>query len=100
MNYTKIENHKVYFVVKEEDSWKEISEISGEDILCLLENIFDDDDFTIAPYEPESIKNECHNIIYKNIYAHFDELLQDKENLLDQVRNKYNKIIEKYEDEQ
>ena len=97
MNYTKIENHKVYFIVKKGDEWKEISDISGEDILCLLDNIIDDDDFSIVPYESDSIKNECHNIIYKNLYTHFNELLQDKESLLDQVRSKYNKIIEKYE---
>lgn len=39
MNYTKIENNKVYFIVKEKDEWKEITEISGEDILALFLNL-------------------------------------------------------------
>ncbi|WP_315307558.1 hypothetical protein [Pseudoramibacter alactolyticus] len=98
MNYTKIENNKVYFIVKEKDEWKEITEISGEDILALLGKIFNDD-FGLIPYNDDEIRNECHNIIYKNLYTHFNDVLQDKDNLLDQKMNRYKTIINKYEND-
>lgn len=95
MNYTKIEDNKVYYIVDADDEWKEITEISGDDILSLLKKVFEYD-FEIAQYKNSDIRNECHNIIYKNLYEHFKVVLEDKDSILDQSSNRYKKTIEKY----
>lgn len=96
MNYTKIDNNMVYFRLKDDEDWQVISEIKGNDILRLLKLIFEDSDFRIAPYDDDNIKNEVHNIIYKNIYKQFEEIIRNKDNILDENTARYKDVIEKY----
>lgn len=86
----------VYFRLKDDEDWQVISEIKGNDILRLLKLIFEDSDFRIAPYDDDNIKNEVHNIIYKNIYKQFEEIIRNKDNILDENTARYKDVIEKY----
>ena len=96
MNYTKVDNNMVYFRLKDDENWQVISEIKGDDILRLLKLIFEDSDFQIAPYNDDNIKNEVHNIIYKNIYKQFEEIIRNKDNIADENTARYKDVIEKY----
>jgi len=97
MNYTKIDNNKVLFRINAKiDEWKEITEISGGDIITLLNHVIDDNEFQIAEYSNDLIRNEVHNVIYKSIYSQFDEIIKNKKSILDQNNTRYREIIEKY----
>lgn len=96
MNYTKIENSSVYFRLNEDMDWKPISEIQGDDLILILEKALIEDEFELAEYNNELIKNEAHNIIYKSIYEKIDEIRHDRENILDENLQRYIDVIEKY----
>lgn len=98
MNYIKIEGNSVHFRLKEEDEWKAISEIQGMDILALLKASIENDEFQIDEYKDELIRNEAHNIIYKSIYEKINEIIINKENILDENSQRYKDIIEEYKD--
>lgn len=96
MNYTKIDNSNVYFRLNEDMDWKQISEIQGDDLIVMLEKALGEEEFEIAEYDNELIKNEAHNIIYKSIYEKIYEIRQDRENILDENLQRYSDVIDKY----
>ncbi len=96
MDYTKIDNHMVYFRLNENEKWNEITNINKEDILKLVELLLEEDDFKIAEFNEELIKNEAHKIIYDNIYNKLNQLISQKETILGNSKQMYSKIIQKY----
>lgn len=50
MNYTKIENSNVYFRLRSSDNWKLISDITGDDLIILIEKCIDEDDFELEEF--------------------------------------------------
>ena len=64
MKYFKIKNNQVYFLNQEN---KEIAldQITKEDLLFLINKAFDED-FEFDKYDSDKIKNQAHNLIYKN----------------------------------
>lgn len=98
MEYSKIENHKVYYRITKEAEWIKITEIGKDDILKLLTAFKDDEDFKLVEYENDKIKNEAHNIIYKSIYSKFQELILKREQIIDDSNNRYMDAINKYKD--
>lgn len=99
MNYTKIEKSGVSFRLYEGMAWKPISDIQGDDLIILLKKALDEDEFELAEYDTEQIKNEAHNIIYKSIYEKISEIRNDRENILDEHLQRYSEVIDKYSHE-
>lgn len=99
MNYTKIDNSCVYFRLNEGVDWKLISDIQGDDLISLLEKALNEEEFELAEYDNELIKNEAHNIIYKSIYEKISEIRIDRENILDEHLQRYSEVIDKYSHE-
>lgn len=96
MNYTKIENGKVYFRLSSSDNWKLISDITGDDLIKLIEKCIDEDDFELEEFDDTLIKNEAHKIIYKSIYQKINDIYLERDNIIDENTQRYNDIIEKY----
>ena len=96
MNYTKIENSNVYFRLSNSDNWKLISDITGDDLIKLIEKCIDEDDFELEEFDNTLIKNEAHKIIYKSIYQKIKEIHLERDNIIDENTQRYNDIIEKY----
>ncbi|MDU3177391.1 hypothetical protein [Anaerococcus sp.] len=96
MNYTKIENNNVFYRLEEKDDWKYISDINGEDLLILTEKCVEDENFEIEEYNSSLIRNEAHNIIYKSIYSNLIEIYKDRNSIIDQNKQRYSEIINKY----
>ena len=96
MNYTKIENSNVYFRLRSSDNWKLISDITGDDLIILIEKCIDEDDFELEEFDDTLIKNEAHKIIYKSIHQKINDIYRERDNIIDENTQRYNDIIEKY----
>lgn len=96
MTYLKIENNKgLYRTSSSSEEWIELDQIGKEDLLKLLE-IATTTDFHMDEYKDELLQNPAHNIIYRNIYGKFSELLTNKTRFQDSVNSMYKSAIDKY----
>lgn len=93
MNYTKIENGNVYFRLNSLNNWKLIVDITGDDLIELIEKCIDDEDFKLEKFDETLIKNEAHKIIYKSIYQKINDIHLERNNIIDQNTQRYNDII-------
>ncbi len=92
--YLKIENDKGYYCL-EQDSWKEIDKINKDDLMILLDKSIETD-FQMDEFEQEKIQNKAHQIIYRNLFNKFSELLDSKSRFKDESEQLYKDAIEKY----
>jgi hypothetical protein len=96
MTYLKIDNNKGYYRLEgASEDWVELDQISKDDLLKLLEKATTGE-FVMDEYEDELLQNPAHNIIYKNIYGKFTELLSNKTRFQDSVNLMYKSAIDKY----
>lgn len=96
MTYLKIDNNKGYYRLEgASEDWVELDQISKDDLLKLLEKATTEE-FVMDEYEDELLQNPAHNIIYKNIYGKFTELLSNKTRFQDSVNLMYKSAIDKY----
>jgi len=94
MKYLKIENNKGYYCL-EKDKWQEIDKINKDDLLILLDKALKTD-FEMDEYVQEKVSNKAHQIIYKNLFSKFTELLENKNRFKDESEQLYKDAIEKY----
>jgi hypothetical protein len=94
MKYLKIENNKVFYLNNNSES-NEIDKISKEDLMNLLNKAVESD-FEMDEYKEENIANKAHQIIYKNIYEKFKNILDNKTRFKDESQRLYKDALDKY----
>lgn len=98
MKYLKIEKGKGYFL-NAENSMEEISKISKEDILRLLDIATDkEQNFEMDSVKENNLDNKAHIIIYRNLYTKFNEILKDRDRFIDESMSIYKDALNKYSD--
>lgn len=96
MTYLKIDNNKGYFRLDGTiEEWTELDQISKDDLLTLIDKATTEE-FQMDEYKDELLQNPAHNIIYKNIYGKFIELMSNKTRFQDSVNAMYKTAIDKY----
>ena len=96
MKILKIEGNKGYYKVDEtEENWLEIDKISKEDLLTLLK-FATEKKVEMDEYKDQLLQNPAHNIIYRNIYGKFSDLIVNKTRFRDSVELMYKAAIDKY----
>jgi hypothetical protein len=96
MTYLKIENNKGFYRLDaSSEEWIELDQIGKDDLLILLE-LATTQEFEMDEYQDELLQNPAHNIIYRNIYGKFKELLSNKTRFQDSVNSMYKSAIDKY----
>lgn len=96
MTYLKINNNKGYFRIDEtKEEWTELDQIRKDDLLKLIDKATTQE-FQMDEYKDELLQNPAHNIIYRNIYGKFNELLNNKTRFQDSVNAMYKTAIDKY----
>ncbi len=94
MKYLKIEGNKGFYQL-EPDKWKEIDKINKDDLMVLIDKAIEDE-FEMDDFDIEKVANKAHQIIYKNLYEKFSELIENKSRFKDESEQLYKKAIEKY----
>lgn len=98
MKYLKIEDNKGFFVKESELSeieWIQIDLITKEDLHYLLSKAVTED-FGMDVFKEDILSNKAHQIIYKNLYEKFSDLLLNKTRFKDESENLYKVAFEKY----
>ncbi|MDX8552605.1 hypothetical protein MK851_03080 [Tenacibaculum sp. 1B UA] len=96
MIYLKIDNNKGFYRTDEtREEWIELDQINKDDLLKLLK-LATTKEFSMEDYKDELLQNPAHNIIYRNIYGKFIELLDNKTRFQDSVNSMYKTAIDFY----
>ena len=98
MKYLKIEDNRGFFlriVDNEVEIWTDIDQISKEDLFFLLNKAISQD-FEMDEFNEDILSNKAHQIIYKNLYEKFSDLLTNKTRFKDESESLYKAAIEKY----
>ena len=95
MKILKIENDNAYFL-HQDDSYKSLDLIGKDDLLHIANIIIDDNDIEMDSPEFFSLKNQAHNVIYKNIYQKLNYLIDRKNEFHDEINQTYKEEFEKY----
>lgn len=98
MKYLKIEDNKGFFMKENEQSttdWVQIDLITKDDLFFLLSKAVTED-FDMDEFKEDILSNKAHQIIYKNLYAKFFDLLSNKTRFKDESENLFNAALEKY----
>jgi hypothetical protein len=100
MKYLKIDNNKAFYInpKKVEEEWIEIDKID-KDILYDLMQIAINQNFEMDVYNEDLIANKTHQIIYKNLYAKFNGLIENESRFADESKALYAEAITKYKHE-
>ena len=94
MKYLKVENSKGYYSLNGMQ-WEEIDKIDKDSLLSLLDLALNTD-FTMDDYESSNLANQAHQIIYRDIYNKFNDILKNKQQFNDESSNLYKGALEKY----
>ena len=94
MKYLKINDNKGFYQTGD-DNWKEIDSINKEDLMILLDKAIETD-FEMNEFIVDNIQNKAHQIIYRNLYEKFSELLDNKTRFKDESEQLYKSAMEKY----
>ena len=101
MKFLKIENDHGYYIL--ENNQYEIIDINKDNILKLLNIIFDSDDISLDEISDENqILNDAEKIIYANIYEYLNNFIEKKEIIKKEIDDEFSEImslLEKKEDE-
>lgn len=94
MKILKYENNVSYLNVDGKD--KKILEISKEDILKVLEYIYENEDAELEEYDKEKIVNEAEKIVYENLYNKLSNFKENKQILKSEIDNLFSELEERY----
>lgn len=94
MKQLKIEKSQALYTINGEN-WESIDKINKDDLLALVDMVFEDDFEMDDPIE-HKIANEAHKIIYENIHKKLQKLIDEKRNFQDESEIKYKDALEKY----
>lgn len=98
MKYLKIKDNRGFFLrIADDESeiWTDIDQISKEDLFFLLTKAISQD-FEMDEFNEDTLSNKAHQIIYKNLYEKFLDLLTNKTRFKDESESLYKVAIEKY----
>jgi hypothetical protein len=95
MKLLTIDKNCALFLDLNKDEYRNITEITSNDIYKLLEVILESN-VTMDNYEVKKIDNPAEEIIYVNIYNQFKEIIEDKTNIIDSINEEYKLAEEKY----
>ena len=79
-----------------EGEFSPIDKIGKEDLLLLVHWALHEDAMTLDEYDENALKNQAHQLIYKNVAHKLSALRKRKESFLDESARLYLEDYEKY----
>lgn len=97
MKLLKTDGTQGYFV-NESGEFKPVDKITKEDLLRLVNHTLEGP-VELDEYSDDTVKNEAHRIIYKNVFEKLRGLQERREEFIDQSARLFLSDYEKYRDE-
>lgn len=88
-------NNKAKFLNIKQNAYEDIETITKENILELLHFILKND-VKIQSYDEKPIPNPAQRVIYKNLYDKFNNLIENKSQILLEIDNSFAEAEQKY----
>lgn len=99
MKILEISNNNGWYLLN--DIKKSISDLNKEDIFCLLEIIYLNDEIEMDNIDEEHIiLNEAEKIIYDNMYKYIVEFEQKKADISKEIEEEFKDVIKLFESNQ
>lgn len=101
MEYLKIKDNRGFFLreeVDKESTWHPIDTVTKDDLYIFLKKAVSED-FEMQEYDENLLSNAAHQIIYKNLYEKFTDLISNRTRFKDESQNLYKSALEKYQGE-
>ncbi|MDW3991122.1 hypothetical protein [Staphylococcus saprophyticus] len=95
MKLLTIDKNCAQFFNLTENEYRNITEITSNDIYTLLEVILESS-VSMDNHKDKKIDNPAEEIIYSNIYDQFKEIIDDKKSIIDSINEEYKLAEEKY----
>lgn len=100
MKFLIIDNGQVLFTTDPSiQASNKLDQITKDDLLKLIDLCVSDPTFEMDSYDENLIHNKAHQIIYKNLYQKFDDLIKQRIRFSDEKSTLYKVAIEKYSSE-
>lgn len=98
MKILKIENNEGFYYSIKNNNYCKLNEINAEDILDIVKYVLDEnnDDIEIDSYDEKLINNGAQKVIYNNLSIKLNDLINNKSNILDQIKKEYEDLYKKY----
>ena len=96
MKLLKINNGIGEYYSVEKHSYFPIDSISKDGILKMIEYIMENEDAELDEYKEDEIKNKVQQIVYQDLFNQLDSVLEEKPNILAEIKSKYSAAVEKY----
>lgn len=97
MKLLKIENNGGLYL-NESGQYSPVDKITKEDLLRLV-NLTLQEDVEFDAYDDSAVKNQAHQIVYKNIYEKLRGLKDRKKEFVDESERLYLKEYERYRED-
>ncbi|MBN2211729.1 MAG: hypothetical protein JW709_10080 [Sedimentisphaerales bacterium] len=97
MKLLKADSSKGFFLA-DDGSYREIDEITKEDLLRLMRNVLKDE-VEFDEYDEDVIKNQAHQVVYKSIYRNLQLLKDRKQEYVDESDRLYLEDYKRYSED-
>lgn len=97
MRLLKIENNIGYFYSTEINDFLEIDKIDRDSVLFIIDYIMKNNDIVVDEYKKDIILNKAQDIVYQSLYIKLKELIDEKENIINEINEKYKEAFSKYQ---
>ena len=94
MKILKIENSNGYFYANTKE-FISLDKLDKESLLRLVEHTLTVE-VEMDDYNPETLKNEAHRIIYRSVHKHLQELADRKDEFFDKSEREFYETYENY----
>lgn len=98
MKLLKIEDNHGHFL-DDKNEFRPVDKITKEDLLRLVDQTLAEEEVEFDEYDAEAIKNQAHQILYRNIYDKLSGLLDRKDEFTDDSKRLYLTEYEKYRED-
>lgn len=95
MKLLKIEGNDGFFL-NNSDNYTAVGKINKDDILRLVNLSLNNESVEIDQYNEDGIKNQAHQIIYKSLVAKLNDLINRRQEFIDESQRLYLSEYEKY----
>lgn len=95
MKLLKIEEGKGYFLGEDNED-QPIDELTKEDLLRMVNQTLDEAEISFDQYDEELLRNQAHQIIYKNVHAKLFRLRERKDEFKDESERLFLEDYENY----
>ena len=98
MKLLKTDSNQGFFLT-EDGKYREIDQITKEDLLRLVRIVLNDEESELDKYDDQVIKNQAHQVVFKSVYRNLQSLKERRQQFIDDSERSFLDDYKRYIDE-